>query len=167
MDATGAAFPLELALPFVGVILLTPVYSSERDNGILDTIRARKTPYGIICGLRLILAAAITVIIICGFTFTMAALESDVTAAHALASCANAFFLGGLGALAAAVSGNSIIGYMVPVLYFAADMMGGFGSLTIFTMTRTGTTDGKEMIFLTGIICAAASLLLNEFRVRK
>lgn len=167
LDAITAALPLELCLPFLGVILLTPVYSPEQESGILDTVRTRKTPHLLICGIRIIMAVVLMMIFICGFVLMMSVLECEVSVIHALASCANAVFLGGLGILASSVSSHAVIGYMLPVLYYAIDLMGGFGSLTMFSMMRSGTTDGKWTIFIIGICCIAASIWCWHLRMRR
>lgn len=158
LDAMTVAFPLELSLPFMGVILLTPVYSYEQEPGITDTVRVRKTPYLLICGIRIIMAMILILVFICGFVMLTAALESEVSITHALASYANAVFLGGLGIFASAVSGNAVIGYLVPVLYFIMDLMGSFGSFTMFSMMRNGTMEYKVALFIIGICCIAASM---------
>ncbi len=166
LDSGSAALPLELSLPFLGVILLTSVYSPEQEPGILDTVRARKTPYLLICGIRIIMAMLITVILTCGFVFIMSVLECEVSVEHALASCANTFFLGGSGILASSFSGHAVIGYIVPVLYYVIDLMGGLGDLTIFSMMRSGTMEGKAVIFAVGICCIAVSILCRHLRIR-
>lgn len=158
LDAMTVAYPLELALPFLGVILLTPIYSSEQEPGILDTVAARKTPYLMICGIRIIMATILMFMFICGFVLLTSVLESEVSLAHALSAYANAVFLGGLGILASAISGNSVIGYMVPVLYYVMDLMGSLGSFTMFSMLRNGTMDGKWVLLIIGICCVAASI---------
>jgi len=167
LDAMTVAYPLELSLPFLGVILLTPVYTPEQDPGILDTVRVRKTPHLLICGIRIIIAVVLMFILICGFVLLMAALESEVSIAHALASYANAVFLGGLGILASAISGHAVIGYMVPVLYFVMDLMGSLGSFTMFSMMRNGTMDGKWVLFIIGICCIAASVWSRDIITKR
>lgn len=158
LDDMTVAFPLELSLPFMGVILLTPVYSYEQEPGITDTVRVRKTPYLLICGIRIIMAMILMLVFICGFVMLTAALESEVSIAHALSSYANAVFLGGLGIFASAVSGNVVIGYLVPVLYFIMDLIGSFGSFTMFSMMKNGTMEYKVALFIIGICCIAASI---------
>ncbi len=165
LDTRTAALPLELSLPFLGVILLTPVYSPEQESGLLDTVRARKTPHLFICGLRIMMAAAMTVLFICGFVLIMSALECEVTANHALASCANAIFLGGLGILASSASGHAVIGYLLPVAYYVLDLLGGLSCFTMFSMIRSGTMDGKWIIFVIGLGCIAASLWCRHLRL--
>lgn len=167
LDQAGAAYPLELSLPFLGVILLTPIYSPEQEEGILDTVRVRKAPHLLICAIRIILAVTITVIFICGFVLIMAALECEVVTGHALASCANALFLGGLGVLASSLSGHAVIGYILPVLYYITDLLGGFSRFTIFSMMRYGNMDGKWMIFFAGTGFIAASLWFWNLRMSR
>lgn len=165
LDAMGAAYPIELSLPFLGVILLTPVYAPEQESSILDTVRARKTPHLLICGIRIIMSVILMVIFIFGFILMMSALECEVFVDHALASCANAIFLGGLGILASSVSGHVVSGYILPVLYYVIDLMGGLGNFTMFSMMRSGTMEGKWVLFIIGICCIIASLWYWHLRV--
>lgn len=167
LDFMTVAYPLELSLPFLGVILLTPVYSSEQDTGILDTVASRKTPHILICVIRIILAMVFTAIFICGFVLLMSVLESEVSIAHALAAYANAIFLGGLGALASAIGGHAVIGYMVPVLYYAIDLMGGTGSFTMFSMMRSGTMDGKLILSIIGICGIVVSIWSRNILMKR
>jgi len=167
LDAMTVAYPLELSLPFLGVILLTPVYTPEQDPGLSDTVRVRKTPHLLICGIRIIIAVVFMFMFIFGFVLLMSALESEVSIAHALASYANAVFLGGLGILASAISGHAVIGYMVPVLYFVMDLMGSLGSFTMFTMMRNGTMDGKWVLFIIGLCCIAASVWSRDIITKR
>jgi len=167
LDAVAAAYPLELSLPFLGVILLTPIYLPEQESGILDTVCTRKTPYLLVCGIRTIMAAALTVIFIFSFVLMMSFLECEIYASHALGSCANAIFLGGLGIFASSFSGYTVIGYILPILFYVMDLMGGFEHITMFSMMRNGTTDGKGVLFIIGTSCIAASLWCWHLRLRR
>jgi membrane-associated HD superfamily phosphohydrolase len=161
LDVQSAAYPLELALPFIGVVLLTPVYSPEQDNGIMGTVASRETPYMLIYAMRIVLSVLLTLVLLCAFTGFMAAQESEVTLLHAMASFANAVFLGGLGILAASISSSTVIGYMLPVLYFVLDLMGGNAPLTLFSLMRGGTMAGKVTLFFIGLLCTAASAVMR------
>ncbi len=167
LDAMTAAYPLELALPFMGVIFMTPIYSFEQDRGILDTVAARKTPYLLICGIRIIIAVVFMFVFISGFVLLLLFFESEVSLAHAGASFATAVFLGSLGILAAAISRNAIIGYMVPILYFILDLMGSLGSFTMFSMMRNGTMKGKEVLFFIGISLIGASIWIRNIILKR
>ncbi len=159
LDVQQAAYPLELALPFMGVILLTPIFTPEKESGILSTVASRKMPYVLILMLRVLALLVILLALATGFTWVMKLQESQVTLSHGLAAFANGVFLGGLGMLAAAISGNSIIGYMVPVMYFVLDLMGASMPLTLFSLLREGLIKGKGLLFFTGTGCMVASLL--------
>ena len=167
LDAMTVAYPLELSLPFLGVILLTPVYTPEQDPGISDTVRVRKTPYLLICGIRIIIALVLMLLFICGFVLLMAALESEVSIAHIPAVYANAIFLGGLGILASAISGHAVVGYMIPVLYFVMDLMGSLGTFTMFSMMRNGQMNGKWVLFVIGVCCIAASIWIRNIAAER
>lgn len=167
LDSLTAALPLELSLPFVGVALLTPVYAAEQDTGILSVVATRKTPDVKICLLRIVMALIIMFLLITGFVVLMAVLESEVFFAHVLGSCANAIFLGSLGVMASALSGNVVTGYMAPILYYVLDLMGGIMPFTLFSMMRSGTMQDKGMLFVVGIVCIAGSMAINAFRIKR
>jgi len=167
LDVMTVAYPLELSLPFLGVILLTPVYTPEQDPGIADTVRVRKTPYLLICGIRIIIALVLMLLFICGFVLLMAALESEVSIAHIPAVYANAVFLGGLGIFASAISGHAVVGYMVPVLYFVMDLMGSLGTFTMFSMMRNGQMEGKWVLFVIGVCYIPASIWIRNIAAER
>ena len=167
LDVMTVAYPLELSLPFLGVILLTPVYTPEQDPGIADTVRVRKTPYLLICGIRIIIALVLMLLFICGFVLLMAALESEVSIAHIPAVYANAVFLGGLGIFASAISGHAVVGYMIPVLYFVMDLMGSLGTFTMFSMMRNGQMEGKWVLFVIGVCYIAASIWIRNIAAER
>ncbi len=161
LDAQSAAYPLELSLPFIGLVLLTPVYSPEQDNGIFGTVASRKMPFLLIYMMRIVLSVLLMLVLICAFTGFMAVRESDVTLLHAMASFANAAFLGGLGILTASISGNTIMGYMLPALYYVLDLMGGNMPLTLFSMMRSGEITGKATLLCIGLLCVGASMAIR------
>lgn len=167
LDSMTAALPLELALPFVGVAALTPIYSPEQESGLRSVIASRQTPYIAICLIRVLLSLLTIFICINGFVFAMALLESDVTFVHGLASCSNAIFLGGLGILASALSANIIIGYMLPLLYYVLDLMGGMTPIPLFSMMRTGSMEGKPLLYGIGMLCIAVSLFMRYIQMKR
>lgn len=167
LDTATAAYPLELALPFVGVALLTPVFAPEQDERILQTIAARETPYLLICALRLGIMLVLTLLFTTGFGVAMRMLASDIAPAHMLGTFANAVFLGGLGLLVSAISGNLVIGYMAPIAYFAFDLMGGMLPVTLFSMMRQGTLDGKVFLLCLGILWIIAGFFARWYRLAR
>ncbi len=167
LDSATAAFPLELGLPFIGLALLTPIYSAEQDSGILSVVVTRKTPYAVVCLIRIIICLLLGFLLIIGFVLAMAVLESDVSLAHGLASFSNAVFLGGLGILASAISGNTVIGYMLPLLYYVLDLMGGMVPFTLFSMMREGGMEGKTTLFGLGMLCIAVSVAVRYLQIRR
>lgn len=167
LDAQSSAMPLEVMLPFMGVALLTPVFASEQLPGTLATVAARRMPYIGVCALRAAMGIVALIFGTAGFVLWMRLMESAVSAAHVLLPLANALFLGGLGMLVAAVTGNTVMGYMAPVLYFVADYAGGmFGPLTLLQMTREGVFTGKPLLLALGLLMAALALAVRQWRLR-
>lgn len=167
LDAATAALPLEYGLPFIGAALLIPVYAPEQDRGILSAAATRKTPYAAICSLRIGMALGLMLVLTLGFVFLMKGMESEVPFSYALASYANAAFLGGIGCMAFAASANIVIGYTVPVLYFVLDLMGGMTPLTLFSLTRGGTMEDKAALLAVGLVCAVGSVAVRLYRVKR
>lgn len=165
-DMQASAYPLEIALPFIGVVLLTSIFSTENDVSILDTVRSKEIPYIFVCILRIIISFIFITVSILGFVILMSILECEVTGIHALASIANAIFLGGLGILGSAITNNIVIGYMIPVLYYVVDMMGGIEKFTLFSMMREGIIKDKLMFFIFGIIFIILSIIIKQIKLK-
>ena len=74
----------------------------------------------------------------------------------ALGAIADALFLGFMSMLTSALTGNTVIGYMPPLLYYALNIGMGpkLGSLYLFSMV-TGSYTAKLWLFIAGLLMMA------------
>ena len=163
LDEKLAAQPLEIMLPLVGVILMTPVFMPEQNESIRDVVRARKTSYHLVCFLRLLLAAVIMTVMTGAIVLYMKHCGSEVTFRHFSGAAASAAALGSLGFFAAAFSDNAIAGYMASLIYYIANffLKQKLGVFFLFSMTFGSFSEKKWLIILSLVLIAAA------FSVRK
>ena len=85
----------------------------------------------------------------------------------ALGTIADALFLGSMGMLTSAVTRNTVIGYMPPLLYYALNIGMGpkLGSFYLFSMV-TGSYTAKLWLFATGILMIVAAVFYQRLRKR-
>ena len=78
---------------------------------------------------------------------------------------ADALFLGSMGMLTSALTGNTVIGYMPPLLYYALNIGMGpkLGSFYLFFMI-TGNYTAKLWLFTAGLAMIAAALFYQRLR---
>ncbi len=168
LDARASAQPLEMILPFIGVILLTPVFLPEQNKEIRDVIRSKKTDYLTVYIIR-VLYSVISVMLITGiFVIVMKYCECDVTWKHFVGSCASSLFLGTTGFAVAGLSNSVSAGYMAAMVYYAANigLKDKLGVCYIFSMySGEQFSDKYWLISLSAIIIAVVFVILKKFRL--
>lgn len=89
-----------------------------------------------------VLLCLVTPLLICVFTVYMKLQSCDVTPVLAFGTIADAIFLGSMGMLTSALTGNTVIGYMPPLLYYVLNI--GMGpklrSFYLFSMVTGNYT---------------------------
>ena len=118
LDAREAAQPLERLLSLAGTVLLTPIFLPEQNENIRDLVRSKKTDYRAVYAIRLLYSIFFLAVIIGSFTLVMHYSESAVTVRHFVGGFSSALFLGSLGFFFAGISQNTIVGYMVSLIYY-------------------------------------------------
>lgn len=121
LNERESAQPLEMLLSLTGMVLLTPIFSPEQNENIRDLIRSKKINYIAVCFIRLLYSVVFLAIIFVIFTLMMYNSESEITLRHFIGGYGTALFLGALGFFCAGISKNSIIGYMVSMIYYIAN----------------------------------------------
>ena len=103
---------------------------------------------------------------VCGIVLLMRGNACAVGIGHWFGAVSNAVFLGGLGLLSAATGGNIAVGYMVPICYYALNLMGDFGRFSLFSMMQGGG-DNKLLLFGLGTAALAAAVGLRQYLQRR
>ena len=166
LDAREAAQPLEQLLSLAGTVLLTPIFLPEQNENIRDLVRSKRTDYLAVCFIRLLYSVFFLAVIIGAFTLFMQSCESVVTVRHFFGGFSSALFLGSLGFFFAGISQNTIVGYMVSLIYYIAnfglkDELKGF---YLFSMSAGSFTEKYWLFGGSIVLFAAAFVLLKYFK---
>lgn len=159
LDLNSAAMPLEMFVSLIGIVLLTPVFQPEQNEEIHDLVCSKYCNIGKVYLIRTLYSVVAVILLICLFTVYMQTRGSDVTIILVFGTVANATFLGSMGMLTSALTGNTVIGYMPPFLYYALNIGMGpkLGSFYLFSMT-VGNFRAKIWLLAAGVLMITVSL---------
>lgn len=168
LNSFQAAQPLEVIIALIGVIMITPVFMPEQNENIRDVVRSKKTPYLLVCLLRLVVSAVIMTGLIALFVIYMKHSHSDVSFRHFSGTVASAMALGAIGFFAAGVSNNIIIGYMASLFYYIVNfsLKDKLGVFYIFSMMNGSFEEKKWLFGLAFTLIAAAFGFKADIRRR-
>lgn len=168
LDRNSAAMPLEMFVSLIGIVLLTPVFQPEQNGDIDGLVSSKYCSTAKVWLIRTIYSVVIAALLIVLFSIYMKLQNCDVTAVLALGTMADAIFLGSMGMLTAALTGNTVIGYMPPLLYYALNIGMGpkLGSFYLFSM-RTGSCTAKLWLSAAGLLMITAALLYQRLRKQR
>ncbi len=159
LDLNSAAMPLEMFVSLIGIVLLTPVFQPEQNEEIYDLVSSKYCNIGKVYLIRTLYSVVVVILLICLFTVYMQTQGSYVTIILVFGTVANAIFLGSMGMLTSALTGNTVIGYMPPFLYYALNIGMGpkLGSFYLFSMT-VGNFRAKIWLLAAGVLMITVSL---------
>jgi len=165
LDSRASAQPLEMLLPFIGAVLLTPVFLPEQNEEIRDVIRSKKTDYLSVCVIRVLYSVTAIAVITGIFVLVMKYCECDVTWKHFVGSFASSLLMGAVGFAFAGLSGNTSAGYMSAMVYYAMNigLKDKLGIFWLFSMYGNGDFSYKYyMIIVSAIIISAVFIILRK-----
>lgn len=157
--------PIEMLLPFLGVIAMVPIFLPEQDEAIYDSVACRKMDMIAVYFIRLILALMLIVIFVLMFCAFLKGNECVVTAYIIWGGIASAFFMGSIGFMAAGISGNVINGLLASTIYYLCNfgLRKQLGVLYLFRMS-TGVYEGKVWLFAVGLMFVIATFIILKGR---
>ncbi len=163
MDATSAAAPLDMFVSLMGIVMLTPVFQPEQNEEINDLVSSKYVSIAKIYLIRTIYSIIIVAIFISIFALYMSICKSEITLQLVIGTIANAIFLGSLGMITSAICNNTIIAYMIPLVFYALNYGTGpkLGNYYLFSMIR-GNFEPKVWLLVTGIILIVASIIIKK-----
>ena len=166
LDAREAAQPLERLLSLAGPVLLTPIFLPEQNDNIRDLIRSKRTDHLAVCVVRLIYSIFFLAAIVGVFTYVMQCCESSVTVRHFAGGFASALFLGSLGFFFAGISQNTIVGYMVSMMYYIFNfgIKDELKNLYLFSMSAGSFTEKYWLIGGSAVLIIVTFILLKCIR---
>ena len=167
LGALEAAMPLEGFVALIGILLLTPVFLPEQSPETEELVSSKYVSSSIVYGIRVLYSLGILVLFILVFAVYMREKGCDITAALVCGTIADGIFLGGLGMVTSSLTGNTVTGYMVSVMYYAICFGGGdrLGKFYLFSMTK-GDYAGKVWMFAVGMVMIGAALVVRKVKKR-
>lgn len=167
LSLTEAAVPLELFVSLIGIVLLTPVFEPEQDEAIHDVAASKYISTNWVYGIRTVYGVILIMIFTGLFTSFLSLRQCDVTLWLYLGTVANAIFLGALGMMAAALTNNTVIAYMIPLIYYALNYGAGekLGNYFLFSMRIPDYTP-KLWLGITGGLLILGALIFQSGRGR-
>ena len=165
LDRNSAAMPLEMFVSIIGIVLFIPVFQPEQNEEIDDLVSSKYCSTEKIYCIRTMYSVVIVVLLIVLFAIYMKIRGCDMTPVMTFGTAADAIFLGSMGMLTSAFTGNTVIGYMPPFLYYALNTGMGprLGNLYLFSMA-IGNYKAKIWLFAAGVLMIVVSLGYKKFR---
>lgn len=164
LDALASSFVLERFVSLIGIILITPVFLPEGDRNIAELVESKYTSVFVVYLMRLLPAVAAVFVIIGVFAKIMLLMDCVFDASmYTVGTFASAFILGAMGFTAYALTDNVVIGYMLPVGYFAINISsapGELGNFYLFSLAY-GSFEEKYWLMTTGASFIAIGFLFK------
>lgn len=166
LDEMQSARVLEMYVSFGGILLLTPLFMPEQNVEIWQLEKSKATPMWQIYLVRVLIAVPAMLIIFSIFPFLLEKNGSVVLWDKMwIGGISEMFFLGAIGFFVSAVTNQVVIGYMLAVIYYVANIGASkhLGKLGLFQMLR-GHYDFAGWMMAVGLVLLAAGILLRERR---
>ena len=141
LDRLQAAKVMEMYAAFTGILLLTPLFLPEQDKELWLLEKSKATPLWKLYLLRLLAATAALAVAVTVFIQRMEQGNSHFDGrALWVGSFCEIFFLGSIGFFVSGITNQAVLGYMVSVVYFFANIGGSryLGSFALFQMMKGG-----------------------------
>ncbi len=165
LDKYESAIPLEMFVSLIGIVMLTPIFQPEQNTDIDDLVSSKYVCTAKIHLIRTIYSIIILSILICIFAWYMNICNCSITLSLVMGTIYEAIFLGSLGMITSSICSSTIIGYMIPIVFYALNY--GMGSKLknyyLFSMT-IGQFKPKIYMLITGILFIAGAIILKEIK---
>lgn len=168
LDGVQAAKVMELYASFGGILLLTPLFLPEQNREIWLLEKSKATPLWKLYLLRLLLAVVCLAMLITLFLQRMRQGGSQFVWGELwIGSFCEILFLGSIGFFISGITNQAVLGYMVSVIYFFANVGAAkhLGKFALFQMMK-GNYDFVPVMLPAAAVLAAAGILLREQSAR-
>lgn len=166
LDLVQSAKVLETYVALIGIILFTPVFLPEQNKDLRDLITSKYTKISNIYMIRIFLSLAAALLLVIMYMAVMRTGSCEMEfGKFFFGTMAEILAFGGLGVFAYGLSDNLIIGYMAPLVYYAAAIgMGADYLKKLYPFGMVSDFQTKYWILAAGIILMAAGVAA---RIRK
>lgn len=165
LDELTSAAPLEMFVSLIGIVMLTPIFQPEQNADLDDLVSSKYVRMTKIYVIRTAYSVLILATLIALFSVYMGSRNCEITMRLFAGTLSDAVFLGSLGMLVSSLCNNTVIGYMIPMVFYALNygMGSKLGNFYLFSMTG-GQFMPKVWMLLTGILFIAVSIAWKETR---
>lgn len=165
LDKAASAVPLEMFVSFIGIVLLTPVFRPEQDEEIAGVVLPKYVSADTVYLIRTVCSVVFLTVLIGLFCAYMILHGSGVTVHLYIGTVANAVFLGSLGMITAALADNTVIAYMIPMVYYILNYGVGnkLGNYYLFSM-RILDFQPKIWLSVTGVLLIFVSFVIKRLK---
>ncbi len=139
LNASQAAKVMEMYLAFTGILLMTPLFMPEQDREIWLLERSKAMPLWQLYLVRVLEALVFLAVVVAIFVFLMKKGGSVFPVGKLwLGAFAEILFLGSIGFFVSGITNQAVLGYMVSVLYFVANIGASkyLGKFALFQMMK-------------------------------
>lgn len=148
---------LEMFLSLLGLATLPLLFLPEQDKNIYESVACRMAGTKVVVFVRLIIGIIILCVSIIGFCMFLKHNECEIAFKIVWGAIASAFFLGSLGFFVAGITGNTLNGLLVGVIYYLCNygLKKQLGIFFLFGMSADKFS-GKNWLFVAGMILIGA-----------
>lgn len=167
LDKLALSQPMEMFISLIGIVLFTPVFQPEQNEEINALVSSKYVSTIKVYLIRTAYALILSIVLVALFGIYMAIRASEVTLLLVIGTIANIVFLGSLGMVTAALTNNTIISYMIPMVYYALNygMGAKLGNYYLFSMSLNDF-EPKIWLLITGILFIVISLVVVKVKPR-
>ena len=169
LDSKAAAVPLEMLISIIGIILLVPIFQPEQDDEVKDIVASKYIDSTYVYLIRAAYSVIGIILLVLAFSLFMFACGCEITVKLIVGTIADAIFLGSIGLLTSAVTGNLPVSFMTPpLLYYMLNitMKSKLGNFYLFAM-MSGNYEPNIWLFISGIVFIAISILIKRVLAKK
>lgn len=164
LDMSQAAKIMEMYVAFFGILFFTPLFIPEQDREIWALEKSKMLPMWKLYLVRMAEAVLLLVLFVTIFVLMVLNGSRGIDGWELwLNSFCEILFLGSIGFFVSAVTNQAVLGYMVSIIYFAANFGGRkyFYKFALFQMME-GKTDFWEYMLLGAVIFLGTGVLIRE-----
>lgn len=164
LEAAQAAKVMEMYAAFAGILLLTPLFMPEQDREIWLLEKSKAMPMWKLYLIRVIEAVICLAVIVSVFIQVMKQGNSQFPVGEMWSgSFCEILFLGSIGFFVSGITNQVILGYMVSVIYFVANIGAAkyLGKFALFQMMK-GSYDFVWVMLTAALVLILGGILLRE-----
>lgn len=163
LNGAQSAKVLETYVALIGIILFTPVFLPEQNKDLRDLITSKYTKIAEIYGVRIFLGMVTALLFVFIYMMVMRTGNCEMELGkYFFGTVAEIIAFGGLGGFAYSVSDNLIIGYMAPLMYYAAAIgMGEKYLRKLYPFGMVSDYQTKYWLLAVGVVLLVTGIIVR------